>query len=443
MSIAHKIVGGQYQIIHKLGTGNFGETYLAEDLRAKNRKCVIKRLIFPSNDPVALQKAKELFDREAGVLFDLSNPQENKQIPQFFAYFDDNQEFYLVEEWIDGHTLYEELQQNSQLSEDENIDLLIDVLEILVFIHKKGIIHRDIKPANLMRRNQDKKIVLIDFGAVKGILEKSKINQTQPYKPTIIYTEGYSPLEQRQGKPEKNSDIYALGMTVLEILTGLEPEKIKDSNTGEIVWSSNIQVSPELIRILEKMVDDNHEKRYKSAAIVLSAIEKMKKTWLIAPVNKSSSIQKTNQIPNSYLSFLKLEIIVPILVAIVAGSSFLIANSWMKSLSKSSPPAVQNTESTSPPVSSTREDTETKKALKLSDVKATKDTNQDQALDTNSPKEAQPESLQNAPDYLPPIRFKKTKTKSSVNTGAEQNIQSISEDESSSSENQIRFKRAN
>lgn len=414
MSILLQDVGGQYRIIRLLGTGNFGETYLAEDLRAKNRKCVIKRLIFPSNDPVALQKAKELFDREAGVLFDLSNPQENKQIPQFFAYFDDNQEFYLVEEWIDGYTLYEELQQNGQLSEDESIDLLIDVLEILVFIHNKGIIHRDIKPANLMRRNQDGTIALIDFGAVKEGVVKSTSSQVQPCKPTIIYTEGYAPSEQRQGKPEKNSDIYALGMTVLEMLTGLEPEKIKDSSTGEIIWTSNIKVRPELVKILEKMVDEDSLNRYQSAEIVLDAIKKLKKTWILAPVNNSSSIQKTNQVHKSYLSFLKLEMIVPVLVAIVAGSSFLIANSLVKSFSKSSNPELQNTQSTSPPLSSTQEDTQ-----------------------------ANPESLQKAPDYLPPIRFKKAETKSSVNTGAVRDIKSNSEDESSSSENQIRFKRAN
>jgi serine/threonine protein kinase len=448
MSISLQVVGGQYRIIGLLGTGNFGETYLAEDLRAKNRKCVIKRLIFPSHDPVALHKAKELFDREAGVLFDLSNPRKNSQIPQFFAYFDDNQEFYLVEEWIDGHTLYEELQQNGNLSEDDCINLLVDVLEILVFIHNEGIIHRDIKPANLMRRNQDGKIVLIDFGAVKEVVATSTTNQTQPnqtkpYKPTIIYTEGYAPLEQRQGKPEKNSDIYALGMTVLEMFTGLELENIKDSNTGEIIWPSNLKVRPELVKILEKMVDDDSQNRYQSAEVVLSAIKKLKKTWILAPINNSSSIQTTNHTSKHSLSWLRLEIIVPILVAIVAGSSFLIANSWMKSFSKSSDPAVQNTESTSPPISSAPEDTEANNPPKPSAVTTTKETNQNQALDTNPPNEAQPESLQNAPDSLAPIRFKKAETKPSINTGADQEIQSTPEDESSASENQIRFKRAN
>ncbi|MEH2116420.1 serine/threonine-protein kinase [Nostoc sp.] len=452
MSIAQKIVGGQYQIIRQLGHGSFATTYLAEDLRAKNRKCVVKHLTFSSSDPVALLKAKELFEREAGVLFELSNLHKNQQIPQFFAYFADNQEFYLVEEWIDGDTLYEELQKNGLLTEDEIVNLLIDVLETLQLIHNQDIIHRDIKPENLMRRNEDGKIVLIDFGTVKEVVAKSKINQTQLSKPTLIYTEGYAPLEQCQGNPEKNSDLYALGMTALEMLTGLAPENIKDRNTGKILWPSNVQVRLDLVKILEKMVDDNYQNRYQSAEVILGAIKKNTQTLVLAPANKGSSIQKTNLISNQSSSFFRLEIIAPVFVAVIAGTSIFAARSLVNSLSKSSIHN-KNPESTVTPITSIQKNSERENPLKPvisngletnsdSGVRTTKDTNENPSLNVDASKEGNINSSANDSYSLPPIRFKRAKISPSINSVVDPKSQPNSTQQTSTSQNQIRFKQA-
>ncbi|MCC5634066.1 serine/threonine protein kinase [Nostoc sphaeroides CHAB 2801] len=286
--IVGNIVGGHYKVIRTLGSGNFGETYLAEDLYARNRKCAVKRFNFASNDPDTFNKAKELFQREAKVLFDLSNPLRNDRIPQFFADFDDNKEFYLVQEFIEGHNLGQELQKITKLEEDKVVDLLEEVLEILKFIHSKKIIHRDIKPENLMRRVPDNKIVLIDFGAVKEVVAQSA-NTTLGKKPTRIYTEDYAPREQRQGKPRLNSDIYALGITALQALAGLDIEHLKDTKTGEVIWGSQIQVSKGLEKILKRMVHEDYNRRYQLADDVLHAIKKYKKqykkTWILSPGN--------------------------------------------------------------------------------------------------------------------------------------------------------------
>ncbi|MFM6151909.1 MAG: protein kinase domain-containing protein, partial [Sphaerospermopsis kisseleviana] len=263
-----------------LGSGNFGKAYLAEDSRARNRKCVVKKFDFSNSNQAAFNKAKELFEREAEFLYKLSNSDQNHYIPQFFASFDEGQEFYLVEEWIQGQTLGEELQQKHRLTEDEIVDLLNEVLEILKFIHSQGVIHRDIKPENLMRRNQNDRIVLIDFGAVKEMVAQST-NIAPSIKMTMIYTEGYAPPEQRQGMPQYNSDIYALGMTALELLTGLEPENLKNRKTGEIIWPSTLQISAELINILEKMVDEKYNRRYQTAEDVLKQLNQ--KTVIVSP----------------------------------------------------------------------------------------------------------------------------------------------------------------
>ncbi|NET02058.1 MAG: serine/threonine protein kinase [Sphaerospermopsis sp. SIO1G1] len=285
MTIAPGIlVGGHYRIITPLGSGNFGETFLAEDTHAKNRKCVVKKFNFSSNNPAVFQKAKDLFKREADVLYQLSSLSDHHYVPHFFAFFNEGHEYYLVEEWINGHTLDEELQSKQKLTEDEVVDLLEEVLKALQFIHRQGMIHRDIKPENLMRRNQDGKIVLIDFGAVKEEVAKSKVVNTLnqiPNKATQIFTEGYAPPEQRQGSPEPNSDIYALGITALQLLTGLEPKDLKDQRTGKITWPSGIEVSQEFANILEKMVSEEHWKRPQSAGDVLKNIDEYRQTKIV------------------------------------------------------------------------------------------------------------------------------------------------------------------
>jgi serine/threonine protein kinase len=156
ITTTRQTIGGHYQILRSLGEGNFGLTYLAEDLHARKRQVVVKQFCFVCNSQTTLNKAKELFEREGEVLYHLSNSFQNNQIPRFIGFFEENQEFYLVEEFIEGRTLREELAEKIRLTEDEVVDFLKDVLSILKVINEKGIVHRDIKPDNVIIRASDR-----------------------------------------------------------------------------------------------------------------------------------------------------------------------------------------------------------------------------------------------------------------------------------------------
>lgn len=275
--IIGKTIGGHYYIISLLGQGGFGETYLAQDEYLPDKPPrVVKRFQPQSNEPSFLQTAKRLFDRESIILNKLGI---HDRIPQLFAHFEENQEFYLIQELIAGHDLSYELNpphqraaKGVQLNENEVIQLLYDILDVLRFVHQQNIIHRDIKPSNLMRRDSDGRIVLIDFGAVKQIGSQLQYSQGQP--PTVaIGTEGYMPSEQENGYPKSCSDIYAVGMTAIQALTGVFPHQLpKDPNTLEVMWRERVSVSPKLADILDKMVRYQWQQRYQSADEALSAI---------------------------------------------------------------------------------------------------------------------------------------------------------------------------
>lgn len=284
--------GGRFKIIKSLGQGNFGETYLAEDRHDSPTQCALKRFIFVSSNPTTFAKAKELFEREAKALKDLTEKRENHLIPKYIAYLSDSPEWYLAQEYIDGCTLRDELNSNTKLHEDQVAHLLEDVLNSLTFIHREGIIHRDIKPENLIRRNKDGKIFLIDFGAVKQEVTQLATPGTQ------IHTKGYAPLEQIQGNPKKFSDIYALGMTALEALTGEEPEKLKNVTTGEVVWPPSFNPSNKLKKILEKMVEHNCQRRYQSAEKVLNDLNSagFTGTLVVAPGGSRTLLSVPNGI---------------------------------------------------------------------------------------------------------------------------------------------------
>ena len=275
--IAGQILGGHYQIEKFLGKGGFGETYLARDTHLPDRPYrIVKKLKPQSNQPFVLQAAKILFEREAQVLYKLGEPSEvPRQIPKLFAHFEENQEFYLVQEYIEGHDLTEEIppQNRNKLSEPEVSQLLREILEALEIVHKQKIIHRDIKPANIRRRSSDGKIVLIDFGAVKQIATKPTNQQGTITFTLPIGTPGYMPDEQEKGYPNFSSDIHAVGMLAIQALTGLLPQQLpRDPKTLEIIWQNQASVSAELAAFLNKMVAYNSAKRYQNATEALSAM---------------------------------------------------------------------------------------------------------------------------------------------------------------------------
>ncbi|MER3432293.1 MAG: protein kinase [Leptolyngbya sp. ERB_1_1] len=271
--IIGKKLGGRYKITKILGSGGFGQTYVAVDTqRPGDPDCVVKHLRPTSNNPKHLHLARRLFKSEAQSLERLG---EHNQIPRLLAHFEEDGEFYLIQEFVSGSMLGEELTSGGHLSEARIVALLQDLLQILEFVHHRNVIHRDIKPSNIIVRSQDQKLVLIDFGAVKEL--HHQLTESEIASATIgIGTQGYMPPEQCAGNPRLNSDLYAVGMIGIQALTGLPPSHLReDPETGEIVWRDRAIVSGALAAILTKLVHRDFRQRYQSAGAVLQDLSQL------------------------------------------------------------------------------------------------------------------------------------------------------------------------
>jgi eukaryotic-like serine/threonine-protein kinase len=264
-----RMIAGRYKITAPLDAGGMGETYIAIDTQfPKEPQCVVKRLLPASKDPGFLEILQRLFRSEAATLAKVG---EHDQIPRLLAYPEENQEFYLVQEYIEGHTLSNELKQ--QWSESQVLRFLMEILGVLKFLQSQDpqVIHRDIKPANIIRRSKDGKLVLIDFGAVK---EWQAQQLTQLGKPSIVIgTPEYMPAEQFKGKPRPSSDLYAVGMIAIQALTGLLPSVLEEDDDGEAVWRSQASISRWLADFLTKMVRRDFKERYQTAAEASQALQ--------------------------------------------------------------------------------------------------------------------------------------------------------------------------
>lgn len=268
-----RLLSGRYRIIDFLAKGGFGETYRAEDIENSNSPCFIKQLKPAQSEASALQTAKRLFDKEAETLNRLG---VHAQIPGLLAYFEEENEFYLVQELIEGNAINQELTPGKCWEQEQVVHLLTEVLEVLSFVHSQGVIHRDIKPHNLIRRRQDNKLVLVDFGAVKEVRKINSIFVAHTVATVAIGTQGYTPPEQLQGRPTFSSDIYSLGLVGIQALTGIAPHKLDiNQQDGEFLWKQNIQIKEHLAFILSKMTRFNPSERYQSAAEVLESIQKL------------------------------------------------------------------------------------------------------------------------------------------------------------------------
>ncbi|MCY7382640.1 MAG: bifunctional serine/threonine-protein kinase/ABC transporter substrate-binding protein [Microcoleus sp. CAN_BIN18] len=274
-----EILAERYQIINRLGQGGFAITYTANALdKPGNPLCVVKEIPFPeSANPRVLEQARNRFQREASALQILG---KDSRIPELFASFEDNDNFYLVQEYIQGTSLSQELPQGKQWTEADVIALLREILEILIFVHKADIIHRDITPSNLIRRTNDRKLVLIDFGAVKEISTFTSNSTGEILTSQAIGTNGYMPAEQYnpRSNPRPYNDIYAVGIIAIQALTGRRPTNLPhDPETGEILWifSTSERVSDGLTNILNKMVRLNFPERYQSATEVLQVLDSL------------------------------------------------------------------------------------------------------------------------------------------------------------------------
>jgi serine/threonine-protein kinase len=269
-----QLLAGHYKVLQVLGEGGFGQTYIIEDIHLPGKpRCVLKHLKPTSTDPQILENSRRLFQKEAETLQRLGNHEE---IPRLLAYFEENQEFYLVQELIHGHPLSKEFSLGKKWSENEIISMLMEVLIILEFVHSQGVIHRDIKPDNLIRRASDHKLVLIDFGAIKQLRKQTAIATGQHNITIAIGTPGYMPSEHTRRLPRPSSDIYAVGMMGIQAATGMYPRELQDDpDTGEILWQHLTDISTELKAVLMKMTRYHFKDRYQSATEALQALQEL------------------------------------------------------------------------------------------------------------------------------------------------------------------------
>ncbi|MEH2007241.1 serine/threonine-protein kinase [Nostoc sp.] len=254
----------RYRAIKPIGQGGFGKTFLAvdEDKPSKPR-CVIKQFYPQAQGTNTLAKAVELFNQEAVQLDELG---KHLQIPELLAYFTQEARQYLVQEFIDGQNLAQELGHRGAFSETQIWQLLNDLLSVLQFCHTRHVIHRDIKPENIILRQSDRKLVLVDFGAAKSTIGAA-LNQTG----TSIGSPEYVAPEQMRGRAIFASDIYSLGATCINLLTRRSPFDSYDTNNGTWVWQQYLQtpISNQLSRILNKMLESIPIRRYQTVDEVL------------------------------------------------------------------------------------------------------------------------------------------------------------------------------
>ncbi|MEH1820406.1 MAG: tetratricopeptide repeat protein [Nostoc sp.] len=307
------VLRNRYRPIKSLGGGGFGKTYLAEDIDKLNEYCVIKQFAPQVQGTAALNKATELFEQEAKQLQQLGN---HRQIPTLLAYFNQDNRLYLVQEFIDGQNLLDELKQQGIFNQQKVRELLLDLLDILKTVHQQQVIHRDIKPENIIRRS-DGQLVLIDFGASKQ-LTATVMTQIG----TTIGSFGYASLEQMQGgKAYPASDLYSVGATCFHLLSGIHPWELwQRQGYGWVAsWRQYLQqpVSENLGRILDRLLQEEYQQRYQSATEVLQALnsEPIPVTQPVTPPVTPPPLQK-NSIP-IYL------IVIPLIV-LTGGAVYLL-----------------------------------------------------------------------------------------------------------------------
>jgi serine/threonine protein kinase len=271
------VLGNRYEIVREIGRGGFGRSYLAIDRNKFGEKCVLKEFAPQVHGQDELIKAKELFEREAGVLYKLRHP----QIPAFRELLRVNEgqaeSLLLVQDYVEGETylnrLNHRLKQQQFFSEAEVVKFIYDLLPVLEYLHTIGVIHRDISPDNIICRDRDNLPVLIDFGCVKEIAATVVSRYSNAKIATRIGKQGYAPEEQMmRGKVSPSSDLYGVGATVLTLLTGRDASTLYSPADATWEWRKYVQLSPELGAIIDRMLQHNPQHRYQSVAAVLAVM---------------------------------------------------------------------------------------------------------------------------------------------------------------------------
>jgi WD40 repeat protein/tRNA A-37 threonylcarbamoyl transferase component Bud32 len=303
----------RYRIIQPLGGGGFGRTFLAEDEDKLNEQCVVKQLAPQVQGTSALHKATELFQEEARRLQQLG---EHRQIPTLYAYFRHDNYLYLVQQFIQGQTLREELKQQGLFSEEKIWDLLHELLPVLQFVHEHQVIHRDIKPENIIRRSSQGArldLVLIDFGVAKQLTVTSLENTG-----TTIGSYGYAPMEQmKYGSAYPASDLFSLGVTCFYLLTGIHPSGLyMEQGYGWVMhWRQYLKsgTSQKLEQVLDKLLQKDIEPRYQSADEVLEDLPQRRQPE-ISPANVTATRAPSEiSLPSSVLPSFPTTILQPII----------------------------------------------------------------------------------------------------------------------------------
>jgi len=247
------------------------------------RQCAIKQLKPIANDPQIYQLVQERFRREAAILETLG--EGNSQIPRLYAYFSEAGQFYLVQEWIEGTTLTQQVQQQGVMGKTAVLDLMISLLPVLTYVHSQRIIHRDLKPDNIILRQRDGQPVLIDFGAVKETMTTVMNPQGEGTSTISIGTPGFMAPEQAAGRPVYSSDLYSLGLTAVYLLSGKLPRKFAtDPESGSILWQQDVTgIAPGLALVLERAIQIHPRDRYASAAEMLVALQTLVSSSQMSP----------------------------------------------------------------------------------------------------------------------------------------------------------------
>ncbi len=274
------LIDNRYIIQKLLGQGGLGRTYLAFDTRRFNEPCVLKEFAPVGTGENGLERCRNLFKREAKILHQLEHP----QIPRFLACFEGDGRLFLVQEYVDGKTysalLRDRQFQNRTFCEDEVIEWLKNLLPILSYVHEHNIIHRDISPDNIMLPEGHNLPVLIDFGVGKQIADFNGGNDGEQVtfvgKMSLVGKVGYAPREQISiGLCSPSSDLYALGVTAVVLLTGRDPSFLMDQYSLEWKWQFYTNVSDRLTQILNKMLADTPKYRYQTSQQVLADLEEL------------------------------------------------------------------------------------------------------------------------------------------------------------------------
>ena len=340
-----KILNNRYRIISTLGRGGFGETFLAEDTYLpSHRQCVIKQLKPLANNPQIKYLVEQRFQREAAILEKLGT--DNQQIPKLYAYFSEAGEYYLVQEFIRGNNLNHLLQKQKKLSENTVKEILLDLLPVLAYVHSEKIVHRDIKPDNIIIRSSNNLPVLIDFGAVKETMGTLVNSQGDSTSSIVIGTPGFMPSEQAAGRPVYSSDLYALGLVAIYLLTGKLPQDLEtDSRSGEIIWHLYARgISNSLITVLDRAVMSHPRDRFSTAESMLQALKTNYSniaTVVISPPN--TAYKSTRQVAPNFLTTAvkhKLNKFIPFLIIIASFLGGYISLNFIQRKTPTYPPQI-------------------------------------------------------------------------------------------------------